>query len=374
MDVIENAKLKTAAPAICLPPSGRGPGLLLMASEDRPSLVQRAEYLALEGYVVQPAIVDGIASAEAALATLAAHPALDGMLAAVAGGDAAGEAAVALAERKVIDALVLYDHAMAAARLATLPCPATLHLGIAASGETAPIAALRQCAAAQPGRFKVFVYRDVPAGFADPDSPGWNPFVAGIAYSRSLAQLRAALGPYYNLSDLWDRHVECEFVLKDATENMKTMVAEPYVNHVPTMTGGVGHDLLKRFYTHHFIGQSPGDRSGVPISRTIGTDRVIEERVLRFTHDIEIDWMLPGIKPTGKKVEIPFVIVITFLGDKLYNEHIYWDQASVLAQLGLIDPTGLPIAGVEQARKMLDKTLPSNTLMAKWPTSVDKPV
>lgn len=101
---------------------------------------------------------------------------------------------------------------------------------------------------------------------------------------------------------------------------------------------------------------------------------MIEEKVLCFTHDREIDWMLPGVKPTGKYVEIPLVLVVTFRGDKLYNEHIYWDQASVLAQIDLIDPKGLPVAGVEQARKLLDKSLPSNTLMPNWRSSEGKPI
>jgi len=374
MNVVVKVGTEASLPALFLPPSGQGPGLVLAAEEDQPSLLARADYLANEGYVVQPVLADKAGALEAALRALSAHSARRGKLAVIASGGAAGEQAVALAENRAIDALVLYDWGPDATRLAALPCPATLHFGTAGGGDTEAVAALKRCAVATPSRLSVFLYRDVTAGFATPESSSWNPYVAGIAYSRSLAQLRAVLGPHYNLSDLWDRHVECEFVLKDANENMKTMVAEPYVNHVPTMTGGVGHDLLKRFYTHHFIEQSPANRTGIPISRTIGCDRVVEERVLRFTHDIEIDWMLPGVKPTGKSVEIPFVIVITFLGDKLVNEHIYWDQASVLAQIGLIDPTGLPIAGVEQARKLLDKSLPSNTLMANWQSSADKPI
>ena len=85
-----------------------------------------------------------------------------------------------------------------------------------------------------------------------------------------------------------------------------------------------------------------------------------------FTHTTEIDWMLPGVPPTGKYVEIPLVAIVKFRGDKLYHEHIYWDQASVLVQVGLLDPQGLPVAGAETARKLLDETLPSNTLMARW--------
>ena len=107
----------------------------------------------------------------------------------------------------------------------------------------------------------------------------------------------------------------------------------------------------------------------MPVSRTVGADRVVDEMLFCFTHDIEIDWMLPGIPPTGKYVEIAVVAIINFRGDKLYHEHIYWDQASVLVQLGLLDPAGLPVAGVETARKLADERRPSNTLMARWAES-----
>ena len=88
-----------------------------------------------------------------------------------------------------------------------------------------------------------------------------------------------------------------------------------------------------------------------------------------FTHDVEIDWMLPGVAPTGKYVEIPLVAIVCFRGDKLYNEHIYWDQASVLVQIGLLDASNLPVAGVETAKKLLDENLPSNEKMARWASS-----
>ena len=110
----------------------------------------------------------------------------------------------------------------------------------------------------------------------------------------------------------------------------------------------------------------------MPISRTVGADRVVDEMIFSFTHDEEIDWMLPGIPPTGKRVEIPLIAVVNFRGDKLYHEHIYWDQASVLVQIGKLDPTGLPVAGVETADKVKDKSLPSNTLMARWAESEPK--
>jgi carboxymethylenebutenolidase len=135
----------------------------------------------------------------------------------------------------------------------------------------------------------------------------------------------------------------------------------------------VGHDELKRFYTHHFVHSNPVDTRLIPISRTIGSDRVVDEFIFCCTHDREIDWLLPGLAPTGKYFEVPMLAVICFRGAKLYNEHIYWDQASVLAQIGAIDPTGLPIAGIASAKKLLDETLPSNTLMPAWQTSEGKP-
>jgi carboxymethylenebutenolidase len=96
---------------------------------------------------------------------------------------------------------------------------------------------------------------------------------------------------------------------------------------------------------------------------------VVDEMLFCFTHTCEIDWMLPGVAPTGRYVEVPLIAVVSFRGDKLYNEHIYWDQASVLVQTGLLDPNGLPVSGIAQSKKLVDETLPSNELMARWKTS-----
>ena len=93
-----------------------------------------------------------------------------------------------------------------------------------------------------------------------------------------------------------------------------------------------------------------------------------------FTHDIEIDWMLPDVAPTGERVEIPLVAIVGFQDGKVAHEHIYWDQASVLVQIGKLDPTGLPVAGMETAKKVVDNSLPSNELMSQWATSKNKPV
>ena len=168
-----------------------------------------------------------------------------------------------------------------------------------------------------------------------------------------------------SLSEKWDEHVKYEFATRDTEDTLKTMVADAYVNHVPVLTGGVGHDQLREFYSQRFIPQMPPDTSMTPVSRTTGTDRVVDEMVFEFTHTIKMDWMLPGVAPTNKHVKIPLIVVVHFRDGKLAHEHIYWDQASVLAQLGLIDATALPVAGVETAEKVLDPSLPSNELMKR---------
>ena len=177
-----------------------------------------------------------------------------------------------------------------------------------------------------------------------------------------------------NLVELWEEHCRYEFESRDVNATMATMVQQPYVNHVPTMTGGVGHEQLKRFYAHHFIPVNPPDFQLTLISRTVGTVTLVDEFILRFTHTTEIDWMLPGIPPTGCKVEVPMVAIVKFEGNKLVHEHIYWDQATVLVQIGLLDPLKLPIAGVETSRKVEDKSLPSNVLMKRWSESEGKPL
>jgi hypothetical protein len=133
------------------------------------------------------------------------------------------------------------------------------------------------------------------------------------------------------------------------------------------MTGGIGQKELHRFYSDFFIHQNPPSLNMRLISRTVGTDRVVDEMHMSFKHTQEIPWMLPGVKPTDKKVEVALVAVVCIRGGKLYHEHIYWDQASVLAQLGLIDASNLPVRGAEAARKVVDeKCEPSNELIKDW--------
>jgi carboxymethylenebutenolidase len=158
----------------------------------------------------------------------------------------------------------------------------------------------------------------------------------------------------HDLGAAFDDHVAAEFVDLDLDATMATMTTDPYVNHVPVMTGGVGFEGVRRFYGDHFIGKWPKDVEITPVSRTVGEDQVVDELVLSFTHDIEMDQLLPGVAPTGRPVQLAFCVVVGFENGKVAHEHIYWDQASLLAQVGLLDPEVLPITGAEQAENVLD--------------------
>jgi len=180
--------------------------------------------------------------------------------------------------------------------------------------------------------------------------------------SESDANLTAA---QETLQQLWEEHVRHEFATHNTEETLATMVEDAYVNHIPVLTGGVGKDELREFYSKRFIPQMPPDTEMTPVSRTIGNDQLVDEMVFKFTHTSRMDWMLPGIAPTGKRVEVPLVAIVRFREGKLAHEHIYWDQASVLVQLGLLDAVTLPVAGIESARKALDPSLPSNALKGR---------
>src|SRR6476646_7563438 len=168
-----------------------------------------------------------------------------------------------------------------------------------------------------------------------------------------------------NLHKLWEQHVQFEFSTRNTEDTLATMVEDAYVNHIPVLTGGVGKDELREFYSKRFIPQMPPDTEMTPVSRTIGKDQLVDEMIFKFTHTIRMDWMLPGVAPTGKRVEVPLVAIVRFKEGKLAHEHIYWDQASLLVQLGLIDRSNLPVMGIESARKVLDPTVPANELIKR---------
>ena len=169
----------------------------------------------------------------------------------------------------------------------------------------------------------------------------------------SNSKKHAAREEVFDLGALFDRHIAREFADHDVKASMETMVPEPYVHCVPIMTGGVGGLGVLKFYSEHFINQIPKDAKVTPVSRTVGKDQVVDEFILSFTHDTQWDYLLPGIPPTGKHVEIPHVVVMKFENGKVAHEHVWWDQASLLVQVGLLDPAKLPVAGVKQAKELL---------------------
>ena len=339
------------------PARGSGPGVVL-CNEGPSDLRGLAGLLAEEGYVV--VVAQAGSGFAAPLAALRALPSCKGKVGVLAFGACAVPALRAAAQGE-FDCAIAYcstDTAPVLDAVRNIRSPVVLHWAGERRIETEPSESVES-----------YAYPGVAAGFALADSAQFDKQAAAMAYSRTLALLRKVLGPHYDLSSLWEAHRACEFVTRDPEATMRTMVDEPYVNHIPTLTGGYGAKDLYRFYKHHFIPKSPRDMRNIPVSRTIGADRVVNEGVLCFTHDTEIDWMLPGVEPTGQYVEVPIVGVITFRGDKLCHEHIYWDQASVLVQIGLLDPAGLPVAGRASAAKVLDPGLPSNALMASWAQS-----
>jgi carboxymethylenebutenolidase len=388
------------------PRGGKGPGIVLCQEifGVNPYIQSVADYYAEEGYVVlapdlfwriNPGIQlgytekdferafqlfgqfdtdQGMNDISASVKTLRSRPEVVGKVGAL-GFCLGGRLAYLAAARSDVDCAVAYygvtiDEYLNEA--SNINVPMALHF--AENDQFAPMASVNNIQAALKDHVEteIFIYPGVDHGFSRNESGHFHKPTAQLAHQRSIALFRKTMGPHYDFSQLWDKHCEYEFATKDVDATMATMVSEPYVNHIPTMTGGVGYEHLKRFYKHHFIPKTPQDTSLIPISRTIGEGILVDEMLFCFTHDIEIDWMLPGIKPTGKRVEIPLVAIVKFRGDKLHNEHIYWDQASVLVQIGLLDPTGLPVAGIETAKKLLDEQLPSNQLMAKWDHSEEK--
>lgn len=391
------------------PEKGSGPGLVLLQEifGINPYMKAMADYYAEEGYVVlvpdlfwrmEPGVVLGyteedfgkafgfyqkldvdtcIKDIADTIAALRDRPEQAGKVGTL-GYCLGGKLAYLTAARTDVDCAICYypvgvenDLGEAGA----ISCPVVMHL--AELDKFVPETAREKIAETFQNRpeVKLYTYPGVDHAFGTPGRDSYDKPSTQMAFSRTIAALRSTLGPVFDLSHLWDMHCYHEFATRDVDATMATMVAEPYVNHIPTMTGGVGHDHLKRFYKYHFVDSNPADTSLIPISRTIGADRVVDEMLFCFTHDRVIPWMLPGIEPTGKYVEIPLVAIVCFRGDKLYNEHIYWDQASVLVQIGKLDPAGLPVAGVETAKKLVDETLPSNALMAaEWATSEGEPV
>jgi carboxymethylenebutenolidase len=388
------------------PAGGRGAGLVLLQEIFGVNQVMRdaADWYAARGFVVvcpdlfwrqQPGIeltdkseaewqrafalyqgldeAKAVEDAAAALKFLREHAACDGRVGAV-GYCLGGKLAYLLAARSQPDCAVGYygvgiDAALDEA--ANIHSPLMLH--VAGRDKFCPPEARAKIHAAL-DRHPSITLHDYPEqdhAFARVGGEHYDASAAELANLRTVEFFARHLsgaappGAQPNLSELWDEHVKYEFATRDTEETLRTMVEDAYVNHVPVLTGGVGRDELREFYSKRFIPQMPPDTSMTPVSRTVGAERVVDEMVFEFTHTIAMDWMLPGVAPTGRRVRVPLVVVIHFRDGRLAHEHIYWDQASVLAQLGLIDAESLPVAGVESAEKVLDHKLPANRLIER---------
>ena len=309
----------------------------------------------------------------AALEFLRKHPACSGRAGAV-GFCLGGNLAYLLSVRFKPDCAVGYygvgiEKSLNEAK--NLSSPLMLHL--AGHDQFCPPEAQAQIHAALDANPLVTIhdYPELGHAFGRPSGEHYDAAAAELAHLRSLEFFVRNLAgsgiasAQQTLSERWDEHVKYEFATRNTDDTLETMVVDSYVNHVPVMTGGVGHDELREFYSKRFIPQMPPDTAMTPVSRTIGVDRVVDEMVFEFTHTSKMDWMLPGVEPTGKHVKVALVVIVHFRDGKLAHEHIYWDQASVLAQLGLIDATRLPVAGVESAEKVLNPRLASNELMKR---------
>jgi carboxymethylenebutenolidase len=312
-----------------------------------------------------------VEDAAAAMSFLRQHPACNGRVGAV-GFCLGGNLAYLLSARFKPDCAVGYygvsiEKSLDEAKNLTSP----LMLHIAGADKFCPPEAQAQIHKALDGNplVTIHVYPGRDHAFGRVGGEHYHAADAELANLRTLEFFVTHLAgaglasAQQTLSSRWDDHVKYEFATRNTADTLETMVADAYVNHVPVMTGGVGHDELREFYSERFIPQMPPDTSMTPVSRTIGVDRIVDEMVFEFTHTSKMDWMLPGVEPTGKHVRVALVVIVHFRDGKLAHEHIYWDQASVLAQLGLIDSANLPVAGVESAEKVLNPKLPSNTLM-----------
>jgi len=392
---------------LATPESGSGPGLILLHEifGVNQHIRDLADQYAEEGYVVlapdlfwrmQPGVQLGyseddfktafsyyqrfdidqaILDTGDALRALRANVRCTGKVGAI-GFCLGGKLAYLAAARLPIDAAVGYygvaiEEYLAEAK--SITCPIALHF--ASEDKFVPPTARTAIKQALAGNdhAEIYVYTGADHAFNNRQRDTYHRPSASLAYSRTIGFLRRAIGPSYDLEALWEKHLEGEFITLDADATIRTMVERPYVNHVPTMIGGFGQRELHRYYKYHFIPQNQGSTM-IPVSRTVGGDRLVDEFVACFKHDTENDTLLPGIKPTGKYVRIPMVAIVQFRGNKLCKEHLYWDQASVLVQLGLLNSGELPVTGAEAADRVLDEELPLNTLRADlwWKKSEGK--
>lgn len=386
---------------LALPEGGRGPGVIMLHEifGINEGMRKTARLLAEEGYVVlvpdlfwrlQRNVELGYGQADvgialslyerldrdaaiadigAALATLRALPACSGG-AAIVGFCLGGTLALMAGTRHTPDAVVaFYPVAIPEIpiELIDVRVPTQIHLG--GADPMCPPEAVERIRAMYADHDQVRIYAHAGAGhaFFNPDREEFHKLAAENSLTNALELLKPLIGPCFDLVALWENHAAQEFLYRDADATIETMVEAPYVNHVPSMTGGTGRAELRHFYRHFFVDVHPEDYAITLVSRTIGVNRVVDEMVASWTHDRMMDYVLPGIEPTGRKLAIAATAIVSFRGRRIRHEHLYYDQASLLMQLGLLDPAIYRVPGAEQAQKVLDPaSVPSNRLMTTW--------
>ncbi|KAE8168492.1 hypothetical protein BDV40DRAFT_307190 [Aspergillus tamarii] len=213
--------------------------------------------------------------------------------------------------------------------------------------------------------YPAYSYPGIGPGFAESDLDNYDPVATEIAWTRTLSVLQSGFQKQLDLEKTWEDIEQEKYFSSDMPTAMTNYTTEetPTVTYTPTLKGASGIKALHQFYKTSFLqGRPPSMRLRL-LSRTIGANRVVDEIYVAFKHTQEMPWILPGLQPTDRQVEIVLVSIVTLRGGKLCSEHIYWDQASVLVQVGLIDCnsvpeqakgiTALPIAGREAVKKIL---------------------
>ncbi|MEZ0227530.1 MAG: dienelactone hydrolase family protein, partial [Planctomycetota bacterium] len=298
---------------------------------------------------LEPALED----VEHTLDALRGHEACTGRVAVVGYGLGA-TLAVFAAARLDVDAAVAYDPAglrRALPELQRRSAPLLVQAGLRDTPDwIEKLERFRDAAAALPSVTVLLL--DEPCDFALAGPDGGEPGVLR-AHSRTIAHLRRAIGPCFDIEKSWDAHLSALFEHRDADLAMRSVARDPSIYFVPTVSGARGTVAVRELYERGIIPALPASLRIRTVSRTIGPDRIVDEVVLGFTHDHFMSFLLPGIDPTGRRVELPLVLSATFRGDRIWRQQVYWDQASLLAQIGRLDAHALPVAGVEEALSLL---------------------
>lgn len=381
---------------LALPESGMGPAILLIQEifGINPHMRKVADYYAQEGYVVlAPDLFfrmwpnvelgysgsdmetalgykekfdeeQGLKDLHSAVEYLRKSPLVSGGIAAI-GFCLGGRLAYRLAAQTKLEAAVSYYGADIDKHLQEadkLTAPIIFHLG--ADDQLIPPTSMEKLMLKMVTRHdaRVFVYENTGHGFNCEARASYNQRAALLAQSRTIEFLRAHIGPTVHTEEFFDHHLFTALNQRDLEGTIETLTEDAIVTFVPTLAGGHGVNELKRFYQDLFKALS-GDAQLTTVSRTVNANRVVDELVLSFTHDRQMDFILPGVAPTQSKIKIPLVMLATFRADKLSRLNVYWDQASVIVQVGILhdqDSLGslhLPARGPEQADKILDDTV-----------------